>query len=50
MVHFQAELRGRLRHTSALKDIERALRELGTAATAMAANYESTEQAYKGAR
>jgi len=34
----------------ALKDIERALRELGTAATAMAANYESTEQAYKGAR
>ena len=37
-------------YVKALKDIERALRELGTAATAMAANYESTEQAYKGAR
>ena len=37
-------------YVKALKELERALRELGTAADAMATNYESTEQAYKGAR
>lgn len=37
-------------YVKALKELERALQELGTAAERMASNYESTEAAYKGAR
>ena len=37
------------RYVPALKDLSRALEELGSAANTMATNYDQTEAAYKGA-